>query len=81
MRDNSCPCDVYMQPPLVRDLPLTPFAIVSVPSVWMVAWAALYIVAALLIAVRPVVPHVRILSKCGIAASRKILVEIIVQNA
>lgn len=42
----------YMQPPLVRDVPLTPFSIVSVPSVWMVAWAALYIVAALLIAVR-----------------------------
>ncbi|MCL4506237.1 MAG: hypothetical protein M1434_14350 [Chloroflexi bacterium] len=41
-----------MQPPLVRDLPLTPFAIISVPSVWMVVWAVLYIVVALLVALR-----------------------------
>jgi Cu-processing system permease protein len=36
-----------MQPPLVRDLHMTPFVVASVPSPAMVVWAGVYIVAAL----------------------------------
>lgn len=41
-----------MQPPLMRDVNLTPFSPASVPSSAMVVWAALYVVAALALAVR-----------------------------
>jgi len=37
----------FMQPPIMRDLHLTPFSPSSLPSVWMVVWAAAYVVAAL----------------------------------
>jgi hypothetical protein len=41
-----------MQPPLVRDVNLTPFSPASVPSPAMVAWAGAYLLATLLAAVR-----------------------------
>ena len=41
-----------MQPPLVRDINLTPFSPASVPSTAMVAWAGAYLLATLLAAVR-----------------------------
>jgi Cu-processing system permease protein len=37
----------HMQPPLMRDVNLTPFSFVSVPSTAMIGWAAVYIVALL----------------------------------
>jgi ABC-type transport system involved in multi-copper enzyme maturation permease subunit len=37
----------HMQPPLMRDVNLTPFSFVSVPSTAMIGWAAAYIVALL----------------------------------
>jgi ABC-type transport system involved in multi-copper enzyme maturation permease subunit len=36
-----------MQPPIMRDLHLTPFSPASLPSGWMVAWAAGYVLVAL----------------------------------
>ena len=42
----------HMQPPIMRDLGVTPFSPVSVPSGAMVAWAGGYIVVVLLAAVR-----------------------------
>jgi ABC-type transport system involved in multi-copper enzyme maturation permease subunit len=41
-----------MQPPLMRDAGLTPFSVTSVPSPWIVVWAALYTLVVLLIALR-----------------------------
>ena len=41
-----------MQPPLIREVAITPFSVVSVPSVAHVVWAGLYILAALLLALR-----------------------------
>lgn len=41
-----------MQPPLMRELQMSPFSPASVPSGWMVVWAAGYVVVALLFAVR-----------------------------
>jgi hypothetical protein len=41
-----------MQPPLGRDLNLTPFSPVSVPSPAMVAWAFAYVGITLLVALR-----------------------------
>jgi ABC-type transport system involved in multi-copper enzyme maturation permease subunit len=41
-----------MQPPIMRDVNLTPFSPASVPSPAMVAWAAGYVLATLLFAVR-----------------------------
>jgi ABC-type transport system involved in multi-copper enzyme maturation permease subunit len=41
-----------MEPPLMRDAAITPFSISSVPSSGMVVWAALYVVVALLLALR-----------------------------
>jgi ABC-type transport system involved in multi-copper enzyme maturation permease subunit len=42
----------FMQPPLMRDLHLTPFSPASLPSVAMVVWAAGYVVVALTFALR-----------------------------
>lgn len=42
----------HMQPPVMRDLELTPFSPVSVPSDAMIVWAAAYIVVAILIGLR-----------------------------
>jgi ABC-type transport system involved in multi-copper enzyme maturation permease subunit len=42
----------HMQPPVMRDLPITPFSMGSVPSPLMVAWAVGYAVVALACAVR-----------------------------
>lgn len=42
----------HMQPPIMRDLSLTPFSPASVPSPAMVAWAVAYVAVALLVAVR-----------------------------
>ncbi|HEY3288509.1 MAG TPA: ABC transporter permease [Anaerolineae bacterium] len=42
----------YMQPPLVRDLPITPFSVASVPSNGMVVWAFLYVIFTLILALR-----------------------------
>jgi ABC-type transport system involved in multi-copper enzyme maturation permease subunit len=42
----------HMQPPIMRELQLTPFSPASVPTTAMVAWAVGYIVIALLVAVR-----------------------------
>lgn len=42
----------FMQPPLMRDLHLTPFSPASLPSVAMVVWAAGYVVVALAFALR-----------------------------
>ncbi len=41
-----------MQPALVRDVGLSPFAVVSVPSPAMVAWAVAYVLVTLVVAVR-----------------------------
>ena len=41
-----------MQPPIMRDLHLTPFSPASVPSAAMVGWAAGYVVVALVLALR-----------------------------
>jgi hypothetical protein len=41
-----------MQPPLIRDVGMTTFAVVSVPSPAMVFWAVGYILVALAIAMR-----------------------------
>ncbi len=41
-----------MQPPIMKELQLTPFSPISVPSPAMIAWAALYIVFALAFALR-----------------------------
>ena len=40
-----------MQPPLIRDLQATPFVVVSVPSPALVAWAGVYVIAALGLAI------------------------------
>ena len=42
----------HMQPPLMRDVAITPFSITSVPSTGMVVWAVIYVVVMLLIALR-----------------------------
>ena len=42
----------FMQPPLMRDLHLTPFSPASLPSVAMVLWAGGYVVLALIFALR-----------------------------
>jgi Cu-processing system permease protein len=42
----------FMQPPLMRDLHMTPFSPASLPSVAMVVWAGGYVVAALVFALR-----------------------------
>ena len=42
----------YMQPPIMRDLALTPFSPASVASPAMVAWAVLYVAATLALALR-----------------------------
>ena len=42
----------HMQPPIMRDLHLTPFSPASVPNAAMVAWAAGYVVATLLVGLR-----------------------------
>jgi ABC-type transport system involved in multi-copper enzyme maturation permease subunit len=42
----------FMQPPLMRDLHLTPFSPASLPSVAMVVWAVGYIVVGLIFALR-----------------------------
>jgi Cu-processing system permease protein len=42
----------HMQPPLVRDLGITPFSPLSVPSPAMVAWAGAYVLVTLAVAVR-----------------------------
>ena len=42
----------HMQPPLMRDLHMTPFSPASVPSPAMVVWAVAYLIAALAFAVR-----------------------------
>jgi hypothetical protein len=36
-----------MQPPVMRDVPVTPFSPASVPSGMMIVWAVAYIAAAL----------------------------------
>jgi len=41
-----------MQPPLVRDMGIGPFAPLSVPSPVMVGWAVGYVVVALVLALR-----------------------------
>lgn len=41
-----------MQPPLVRDLALLPFAVVSVPSTAMIAWAVAFVLGILALGVR-----------------------------
>ena len=41
-----------MEPPLIRDVSMTPFSVTSVPSAWMVVWAAVYVLVTLLIALR-----------------------------
>ncbi|MGQ9903046.1 MAG: ABC transporter permease subunit [Anaerolineae bacterium] len=41
-----------MQPALMRDLPISPFSVASVPSAAMVGWALAYTVGALLLALR-----------------------------
>lgn len=41
-----------MQPPLMRDIAITPFSITSVPSMSMVVWAIVYSLVALVIALR-----------------------------
>ncbi|MCL5997049.1 MAG: ABC transporter permease [Chloroflexi bacterium] len=42
----------HMQPPLIRDIAITPFMVASVPSTGMVVWAVAYVVIALLVALR-----------------------------
>ncbi|OGF05510.1 MAG: hypothetical protein A2W00_01285 [Candidatus Eisenbacteria bacterium RBG_16_71_46] len=42
----------HMQPPIMRDLHLTPFSPASVPNAAMVAWAAGYVVVTLLVGLR-----------------------------
>ena len=42
----------HMQPPLMRELQVTPFSPASVPTVAMVWWAAAWALAALLIGLR-----------------------------
>lgn len=42
----------HMQPALMRELGASPFSPISVPSLWMVAWAGLYIAVTLLLGVR-----------------------------
>ena len=42
----------HMQPPIMRDLHMTPFSTGSVPTPAMVVWAAGYVVVTLLIALR-----------------------------
>ena len=42
----------HMQPPLMRDLHLTPFSPASVPSLAMVVWAAGYLIVTLLLGLR-----------------------------
>jgi ABC-type transport system involved in multi-copper enzyme maturation permease subunit len=41
-----------MQPPLMRDVAITPFSVTSVPSTGMVVWAVFYAVVMLLVALR-----------------------------
>jgi Cu-processing system permease protein len=41
-----------MQPPLVRDVGMTPFSVASVPSPAMVAWAVGYVVVVFVVAAR-----------------------------
>jgi hypothetical protein len=42
----------FMQPPIMRDLHLTPFSPASLPSGAMVAWAAGYVLVGLALALR-----------------------------
>jgi Cu-processing system permease protein len=42
----------HMQPPLIRDMAVTPFMVASVPSNAMIVWAAVYTGIALLVALR-----------------------------
>ncbi len=41
-----------MQPPLIREVSITPFSVVSVPSTGMLVWALVYTLGALLLALR-----------------------------
>jgi hypothetical protein len=41
-----------MQPPLIRDVAITPFLVASVPSTGMVVWAIAYVVVALIASLR-----------------------------
>ena len=42
----------HLQPAIVRDLQMTPFASASVPNLWMVFWAAAFTVVTMLAALR-----------------------------
>jgi hypothetical protein len=42
----------HMQPPLIRDVAITPFLVASVPSTGMVVWAIAYVVVALIASLR-----------------------------